>query len=49
VLEDFLDALDEGREPLVTGEEALTVHRLIEAILASSAEQRPVRLADLDR
>lgn len=49
VLEDFLDALDEDREPLVTGEEALKVHRLIEAILASSAEQRPVRVAELER
>lgn len=43
-LEDFLDALDEGREPLVTGAEALRVHLLIEAILESSAERRPVRV-----
>jgi predicted dehydrogenase len=44
VLEDFLDALDAGREPLVTGAEALRVHLLIEAILESSAERRPVRV-----
>lgn len=44
VLEDFLDALDEGRDPLVTGAEALRVHLLIEAILESSAERRPARV-----
>lgn len=42
VIADFLDALDEGREPLVTGAEALKVHLLIDAILTSSAERRPV-------
>jgi predicted dehydrogenase len=49
VIADFLDALDEDREPLATGDEALKVHRLIEAILASSAEGRPVRLAESGR
>jgi predicted dehydrogenase len=34
---DFLDSLDEGREPKVSGREALKVHRLIDA-LSRSAE-----------
>lgn len=37
VLADFLDALDAGRPPRISGAEALKVHRLIEAILRSSA------------
>ena len=36
VIEDFLDAIEEGRDPAVTGREALKVHRLIAAILRSS-------------
>ena len=42
VLADFLDALDEGREPRVTGEAALKSHRLIDAILESAEQGRPV-------
>lgn len=41
VIADFLDAIDEGREPMVTGREALKVHRLIDAILKSSESGRP--------
>jgi predicted dehydrogenase len=40
VITDFLDALDEGRPPRVTAREALRVHRLIDALLTSSAEGR---------
>jgi predicted dehydrogenase len=47
VLEDFLDALNEGRDPLVTGADALNVHLLIDAILTSSAERRPQLVAHL--
>jgi UDP-N-acetyl-2-amino-2-deoxyglucuronate dehydrogenase len=36
VIEDFLDAIETGRDPAVTGREALKVHRLIAAILRSS-------------
>jgi predicted dehydrogenase len=36
VLEDFLDAIEQDRDPAVTGREALKVHRLIAAILRSS-------------
>jgi UDP-N-acetyl-2-amino-2-deoxyglucuronate dehydrogenase len=44
LLTDFLDALDQGREPAINGEEALKVHRLIDAMLAASATNGPVRL-----
>ena len=36
VLSDFLDAIEQGRDPAVPGEEALATQRLIEAILARS-------------
>lgn len=36
VLADFLDAIERGREPRVNGEEALKVHRFIDALLQSS-------------
>lgn len=42
LLADYLDALDQGREPAVNGEEALKVHRLIDALLAASATNRPM-------
>lgn len=42
LIADFLGALDADREPTVNGEEALKVHRLIDAILQSGHEHRPV-------
>jgi predicted dehydrogenase len=42
LLADFLDALDQDREPRVTGREALRVHRFIDAVLRASAERRTV-------
>jgi predicted dehydrogenase len=42
LLEDFLDALDTGRPPRISGREALRVHHLIDALLTSSAEGRQV-------
>jgi UDP-N-acetyl-2-amino-2-deoxyglucuronate dehydrogenase len=42
LLGDFLDALDQGRSPRVTGREALRVHHFIDAVLRSSAERRAV-------
>ena len=36
VLADFLDALEAGRDPAVSGEEALATQELIEAVLARS-------------
>ena len=41
---DFLDAIEQNREPKVSGAEALRVHRLIDAILESSAAGKPVRV-----
>jgi predicted dehydrogenase len=37
VLSDFLDAIEQRRDPAVTGEEALATQRVIEAILAKGA------------
>ena len=36
VLADFLDALEAGRDPAVSGEEALATQELIETVLARS-------------
>ncbi len=43
LIADFLDAIVEDREPRVSGAEALRVHDLIDALLTSASEQRPVR------
>jgi predicted dehydrogenase len=40
LLEDFLDAVGDGREPRASGRSALAVHALIDAMLASSASGR---------
>jgi predicted dehydrogenase len=40
LIEDFLDALDQGRPPRVTGREALKAHRLIDALIEAGG---PVR------
>jgi UDP-N-acetyl-2-amino-2-deoxyglucuronate dehydrogenase len=45
LIADFLDAIDEGRAPAVSGADALGVHRLIEAMLASSESGKVVTLA----
>jgi len=39
---DFLDAIDEKREPMISGEEALKVHRLIDALLEAGATGRTI-------
>jgi predicted dehydrogenase len=44
LLADFLDALDAGRSPSVSGEQALQVHRLIDALLQAAGERRAVVL-----
>jgi predicted dehydrogenase len=43
VWRDFLDAVQSGGEPRANGEEALRVHRLIDALLASAATGKAVR------
>ncbi len=42
VIADFLDALDQGRDPLISGEEALKVHFLIEAILEAGRRGKAI-------
>jgi predicted dehydrogenase len=44
VIADFLDSLDECREPKVSGREALKVHRLIDALLCSAETGRRERV-----
>ncbi len=44
VIADFIDAITDKRDPLVTGRMALNVHLLIEAIIASSHDGRLVTL-----
>jgi predicted dehydrogenase len=41
---DFLDAIEAGREPTVSGREALKVHLLIEALLQSSESGQAVSI-----
>ncbi len=45
VIADFLDALDAGRPPRVTGREALKVHRLIDALIEAGRTGETVRVA----
>ena len=44
LIADFLDAIESGGEPEVTGEEALKVHRLIDALLESGRTGRPAKV-----
>lgn len=44
VMADFVDAIRSGRAPRVTGEEALRVHRLIDALIETGRTGRPVRV-----
>ncbi len=44
LLEDFLDALDTNRAPIASGASALHVHELIDALMRSSRDGRPVRV-----
>ena len=43
-IKDFADAVEEGRQPVSTGHSALAVHKLIDALIASSREGRRVNL-----
>lgn len=45
VMADFADAIRDNREPRVTGDEALRVHRLIDALIATGATGQPVQVA----
>lgn len=48
VIEDFAEALRSDRLPLAPGRAALAVHRLIDAVVLSSREERAVHLSELD-
>jgi UDP-N-acetyl-2-amino-2-deoxyglucuronate dehydrogenase len=41
---DFLAAIEEGRAPRASGVTALAVHRLIDALLHSAHDGRPIRV-----
>lgn len=43
--EDFLDAVEERREPRVSGREALNVHRLIDSVIAASTTGKTIQLS----
>jgi predicted dehydrogenase len=43
---EFLDAIDARREPMNSGRSALRVQRLIDALLASGRERRPISVGD---
>ena len=45
VMADFVAAIREGRTPKVTGEEALKVHRLIDALIETGRTGAPVKVA----
>jgi UDP-N-acetyl-2-amino-2-deoxyglucuronate dehydrogenase len=39
LISDFLDAIRDGRDPVISGEEALKVHRFIDALMASNSNR----------
>jgi predicted dehydrogenase len=45
VMADFVEAIRSGRPPKVTGEEALKVHRLIDALIETGRRGVPVEVA----
>jgi predicted dehydrogenase len=49
VWRDFLDAVEAGRPPRISGAEALNVHRLIDALLAAGASGGKVKVAATTR
>ena len=46
VWRDFLDAVDRDRQPRVSAQEALKVHRLIDALLAAGETGGKVKVAN---
>ncbi|WP_306120377.1 MULTISPECIES: Gfo/Idh/MocA family oxidoreductase [unclassified Roseitalea] len=46
LITDFIEAIAAGREPAVTGRDALHVHYLIDALVASSRERRAVEISN---
>jgi UDP-N-acetyl-2-amino-2-deoxyglucuronate dehydrogenase len=48
IMANFIDVLEGKAEPTVSGEEALRVHRLIDALIAAGASGKPVRVAGVE-
>lgn len=48
IIEDFAEAVAENREPTASGNEALAVHRLIDALVVSSTNKQAVSLYDTE-
>ena len=48
IVVDFLEALRDGRDPLITGEDGARVTRILDAAYQSSAEGREIRLDRLE-
>lgn len=48
LIADFVDAVEQGRAPAITGREALRVHDLIDALIASSREGRAIDIPNKD-
>ena len=46
IIEDFASALEQGRPPSVSGQDALAVHRLIDATIRSSNERRMITISE---
>ena len=46
MINDFYDAVINHKNPLVKGEEALMVNRIIEAIYTASKENNPIFIKD---
>ena len=44
IIEDFADSLLQNKDPLVTGKEGLKVHKLIDALVRSSAQKCAIKL-----
>jgi predicted dehydrogenase len=44
VIEDFVDAVENGREPQISGASVMAVQRLIDALLESALTQRVITL-----
>ncbi len=47
LITDFLDAIDQGRPPVTSGQAAFDVHALIDGLLASAAARAPVAVERL--
>ncbi|MEP3280551.1 MAG: Gfo/Idh/MocA family oxidoreductase [Stappiaceae bacterium] len=45
IIEDFADAIVQDRQPAASGEQALSVHQLIDALIESSSKKHAIRLS----